>query len=75
MIENRWVLFLIYFIGMLALHLLLFPKSSQSIAEYLFTAFLSAGLFAYSYKYFKRLLSYVIQKIVPLIPGTKPKNK
>lgn len=73
--ENRWVLFLIYFAGMLSMRLIFFRDSNISIAEHLFITFFTAAPLAYLDKHFKRLLVYLIQKILPLVIRTKSKDK
>lgn len=75
MIENRWLLFVIYFVGMMALRFVFFPNSSTSLTEHIILTFFNAAVLAYSYKYFKRLLAYLIPKIVLWILGAKPKDK
>ena len=75
MIENRWLLFVIYFVGMMALRLIFFPNSSTPLTEHIILTLFNAAVLAYSYKYFKRLLAYLIPKIVLWLLGTKPKDK
>lgn len=75
MIENRWLLFVIYFVGMMALRLLFFPNSSTPLTEHIIFTLINAALLAYSYKYFKRLLAYLVPKIVLWLLGPKAKDK
>ena len=75
MIENRWVLFVIYFVGMMAMQFIFFPNSRAPLAEQIIFTLLNAAVFAYLYKYFKRLLAYIIPKIVLWVLGTKPKDE
>jgi hypothetical protein len=71
MVENRWALFFIYLGIMLGMRLIFFRDASVSITEHIITSCLSAGLMAYLDKYFKRLLTYLIKKILPAITRTK----
>ena len=75
MTENRWVLFVIYFVGMMAMHFIFFPNSSVALTEQILFTLLNAAILAYSYKYFKRLLAHIIPKVVLWIFRTKPKHK
>ncbi len=75
MIENRWLLFALYFVGMLVMRLIYFRNDNISIAEHLFISFFTAALFAYLDKHFRRLMLYLIKKIVPWITATKSKGK
>jgi hypothetical protein len=75
MIENRWLLFAVYFVGMLVMRLIFFRNGNISIAEHLFTSFFTAALLAYFDKHLKRLMVYLIKKIVPWITATKSKDK
>lgn len=75
MTENRWVLFICNFVGMLLLHFIFFPESNTPLVEQIILTLISAAVMAYSFKYLKRLLAYLIQKIVPLIIGPKSRGK
>jgi hypothetical protein len=75
MIENRWVLFVFYFVGMMTLHLVFFPNSTTPLTEQIITTFITAAVFAYLYKYLKRLLAYLIPKIVLWVVGNKSRDK
>jgi hypothetical protein len=60
---------------MMALRLLFFPNSSTPLTEHIIFTLINAALLAYSYKYFKRLLEYLVPKIVLWLLGTKAKDK
>ena len=75
MTENRWLLFIVYFVSMLALHLIFFRNSHAPIAETIFTTLIPAALLAYFDKHFKRLIGYLVPKIVAKLVGTKAKRK
>lgn len=75
MIENRWLLFAVYFVGMLALRLLFYRNDTIHLAEHIFITFFSAALLAYFDKHLRRLLVYVIQKIIPRLTGSKSKEQ
>jgi hypothetical protein len=73
MIENRWLLFVIYFVGMIALRFVFFPNSSTPLAEHIILTLLNAAVLAYSHKYFKRLLAYLIPKMMVWLVGLSQK--
>jgi hypothetical protein len=75
MIENRWLLFVLYFVGMLTLRFIFFRNSNTHIAEHIFTTLTAAALLAYLDKYFKRLFSFLVPKIVAKLVGPKSKQK
>jgi hypothetical protein len=75
MIENRWLLFAICFVGMMAVHIVFFPNSSTPLTQQILFTLLNAAVLVYLYKYFKRLLEYLIPKIVLWIGSTKAKDK
>jgi hypothetical protein len=75
MFENRWLLFIFFFVGMMSLHLIFSPGSTTPIIEQIISTLISAAAMAYSFKYLKRLLAYLIQKIVPLIIGPKSRGE
>lgn len=74
MIENRWLLFAVYFVSLLVVRIIYLRNNNIHIAEHIFIAFFTAATMAYLDKYFKRLIVYLVQKIVPKLTRAKSKD-
>jgi hypothetical protein len=61
MMNNRWLLFGIFFISILIMRLIFL--SDLGIAEQLFNSFFTAALLAYLDKYMKRFMQNILQRI------------
>ena len=59
----------------MVLQIVFFPDSRTSLTEQIIFTLLNAAVLAYLYKYFNRILAYLIPKIVLWVVGTKPKDK
>ena len=62
MTDNRWVLFGIYFVSLLTMHLLF--SGSTDLIEHIVTSLLLAALFSYLDKYMKRFITAVVKKLL-----------
>ena len=62
MIDNRWVLFGIYFVSLLTMHLLL--SGGADLIEHLVTSLLTAAMLAYFSKYMKRFINAAVRKLL-----------
>ena len=61
MTDNRWVLFVIYFVGLFTMRLLFF--TNVDLIEHLVLSFLTAAVLAYLDKFMKRILAGVLKKV------------
>ena len=75
MIENRWLLFAVYFVSMLVVRIIYLRNDNIHIAEHIFITFFTAAPLAYFDKHFKRLIVYLVKKIVPKSSVPRSKEK
>ena len=63
MTDNRWVLFAIYFVGLLTMRFLF--SRDVDLIEHIVLSFLTAAVLVYLDKYMKWILAVLLKKVLP----------